>query len=56
MLLETRHLLEELLETEEVLRDKRLMRSIRESQSDLRRGRIYTLEELKRRLRKESKL
>jgi len=56
LLLETRHLLEELLETEEVLRDKRLMKSIKESQRDLRSGRIYTFEELKRRLGKKGKL
>lgn len=56
LLLETRSLLEELLETEEVLRDKRLMKSIKESQRDLRSGRIYTFEELKRRLGKEGKL
>jgi hypothetical protein len=56
LLLETRHLLEELLETEEVLRDKRLIKSIKESQRDLRSGRIYTFEELKRRLGKEGKL
>lgn len=56
LLLETRHLLEELLETEEVLRDKRLMKSIKESQRDLRSGRIYTFEELRRRLGKEGRL
>jgi hypothetical protein len=56
LLLETRYLLEELLETEGVLEDKRLMKSIRQSQIDLRSGRVYTLEELKRRLRKEGKL
>jgi len=56
LLVETRHLLEELLETEEVLRHKRLMKSIRESQRDLRSGRMYTFEELKRRLGKERKL
>jgi hypothetical protein len=56
LLLETRHLLEELLETEEVLRDKRLMKSIKESQRDLRSGRIYAFEELRRRLGKEGKL
>lgn len=56
LLLETRHLLEELLETEEVLEDKRLMNSLRESQTDVRSGRVYTIEQLKRELRKEGRL
>ena len=56
MLLQTRHLLEELLETEEVLRDKTLMKSIRESQRDVKGGRFYSIEQLKRRLRREAKL
>ncbi len=56
LLLETRHLLDELLETEEVLRDKALMKSIRESQRDVKMGRFYTIEQLKRELRKEGRL
>lgn len=56
LLLETRHLLDELLETEEVLRDKALMKSIRESQRDMKMGRFYTIEQLKRELRKEGRL
>ncbi len=56
LLLETRHLLEELLETEEVLRDKVLMKSIRESQRDMKMGRLYTIEQLKGELRKEGRL
>ncbi len=56
LLLETRHLLEELLETEEVLRDKGLMKSIKESQRDMKMGRFYTIEQLKRELRKEGRL
>lgn len=56
LLLETRHLLEELLETEEVLRDKALMKSIRESQGDMKMGRVYTIEQLKRELPKEGRL
>ncbi len=56
LLLETRHLLEELLETEEVLRDKGLMKSIKESQRDMKMGRLYTIEQLKRELRKEGRL
>jgi hypothetical protein len=56
LLSETRDILEELLETEEVLRDKRLMKSIRDSQEDARMGRLYTIEELKRKLRGEGKI
>jgi hypothetical protein len=47
LLLETRDILVELLETEEVLRDKALMRSIRGSQEDVKMGRLYTIEQLK---------
>jgi hypothetical protein len=50
LLLQTHHLLEELLETEEVLRDKRVMKSIRESQGDVKGGRLYPIERLKRQL------
>jgi hypothetical protein len=56
LLSETRDILEELLETEEVLRDKRLMKSIRDSREDARTGRLYTIEELKRKLRREGRL
>lgn len=56
LLLETRHLLEELLETEEVLRDKTLMKSIKRSQKDMKMSRLYTIEQLKRELRKEGRL
>ena len=56
LLLETRDILEELLETEEVLRDKALMKSIRDSQEDVKMGRLYTIEQLKSRLRREGKL
>jgi hypothetical protein len=56
VLLQTHHLLEELLETEEDLRDKRVMKSIRESQGDVKGGRLYPIERLKRQLRKEGKL
>jgi hypothetical protein len=41
LLSETRDILEELLETEEVLRDKALTKSIRESQEDVKAGRLY---------------
>ncbi|MGB9023071.1 MAG: hypothetical protein WCC94_06505 [Candidatus Bathyarchaeia archaeon] len=53
LLLETRDILEELLETEEVLRDKALTKSIRDSQEDVKMGRLYTIEQLKSRLRRE---
>jgi len=53
LLLETRDILEELLETEEVLRDKALMKSIRDSQEDVKMGRLYTIEQLKSKLRRE---
>ena len=56
LLSERRDILEELLETEEVLRDKRLMKSIRDSQEDVRMGRLYTIEQLKSKLRREGKL
>jgi hypothetical protein len=53
LLLETRDILEELLETEEVLRDKALTKSIRDSQEDVKMGRLYTIEQLKSKLRRE---
>ena len=56
LLSETRDILEELLETEEVLRDKRLMKSVRDSQEDVRMGRLHTIEQLKTELRREGKL
>jgi PHD/YefM family antitoxin component YafN of YafNO toxin-antitoxin module len=56
LLLETRNILEELLETEEILRDKVLMRSIRQSRRDLKAGRVYTVAQLKQKLRKQGKL
>ena len=56
LLSETRDILEELLETEEVLRDRALTKSISDSQEDVRMGRLYTIEELKSKLRREGKL
>lgn len=56
LLSETRDILEELLETEEVLRDKALTKSIRDSKEDAKAGRLYTIEQLKSKLRRESKL
>ena len=56
LLSETRDILEELLETEEVLRDEVLMKSIRDSREDVKTGRLYTIEQLKSKLRREGKL
>ena len=56
LLLETRDILEELLETEEVLRDEVLMKSIRDSREDAKTGRLYTIEQLKSKLLREGKL
>jgi hypothetical protein len=56
LLLETRSILEELLETEEVLRDRALMKSIKQSRKDVKAGRVYTIGQLKQKLREEGKL
>lgn len=56
LLLETRDVLEELLETEEILRDKALMKSIVQSRRDVKAGRFYTIAQLKQKLRKQEKL
>jgi hypothetical protein len=56
LLLETRSILDELLETEEVLRDRGLMKSIKQSRKDVKAGRVYTIRQLKRKLREEGKL
>jgi hypothetical protein len=56
LLLETRGILEELLETEEILRDKALMKSVKDSQTDVKTGRIYRIEQLKNQLSREDKL
>jgi len=56
LLLETRNILEELLETEEVLRDRTLMESIKRSRRDVKVGRVYGIAQLKRKLKEEGKL
>jgi ribosomal protein L13E len=56
LLLETRNILEELLETEEVLKDRTLMESIKQSRKDVKSGRVYSIAELKQRLREDRKL
>ena len=56
LLVETRDILDELLQTEEVLRDKALMKSIKDSRGDVKAGRLYTIEQLKKQLRGEGRL
>ena len=56
LLSETRDILEERLETEEVLRDKALTKSISDSQEDVKMGRLYTIGQPKSKLRREGKL
>jgi len=56
LLLETRNILEELLETEEVLKDRVLMKSIKQSQRDVKSGRVYSIAEVKQKLTEEGKL
>ena len=56
LLLETRNILDELLETEEVLKDKALMKSIRQSRTDVKTNRLYTIAQLKQKLRSQGKL
>lgn len=56
LLLETKKLLEEILETEEVLSNEALMKSIRESEEDIKAGRVYSLDELKNELKAKGKL
>jgi hypothetical protein len=51
-----RPLLEELLETEEILKDKALMKSIKQSRRDVRAGRVYSIGQLKHKLREEGKV
>ncbi len=56
LLLETKRLMEEVLETEEILADKELMTSIRRSREDVKAGRVTSLEQLKRELKSKGKL
>lgn len=56
LLEETRRLLEEILDTEEVLNDEALMKSIRESEEDLKAGRVYSMDEMKDELKAKGKL
>ena len=56
LLMEARDILEELLETDEALRDKALVKSIKASHADVKAGRICTIEQLKKQLRREGRL
>jgi aminoglycoside phosphotransferase family enzyme len=56
LLMETRDILEELLEADGVLRDKALMKFIKASHGDLKADRVCTIEQLKRQLRREGRL
>ena len=53
--METRDILEELSEMEEVLRGKALTKPIRGSQEDVKMGRPCTIAQLKSKVRKEGK-
>lgn len=44
------------METEEVLNDEALMKSIRESEEDLKAGRVYSMDEMKDELKAKGKL
>ena len=56
LLLETKRLMEEVLETEEILADRELMTSIRRSLEDVKAGRVTSLEQLRRELKSRGKL
>ena len=56
LLEETRKLLEEILETEAVLNDEALMKSIRESEEDVKARRVYSMDEMKDELKTKGKL
>jgi hypothetical protein len=56
LLMETKKLMEEVLETQEVLADKELIDSIRRSKLDLRAGKVVSWEQLKRELKSQGKL
>jgi hypothetical protein len=56
LLLETKRAMEEVLESQEILADRELMRSIKRSKQDLKAGRTVDWEQLKRELRSKNKL
>ena len=56
LLTETKKIMEEILETQEVLADRRLIDSIKRSKQDLKSGRVVAWEQLKRELKSKGKL
>jgi hypothetical protein len=56
LLAETKKVMEEVLETQEILADEHLMESIKRSKQDLKSGRIVEWEQLKSELRSKNKL
>lgn len=56
LLLETKRAMEEVLESQEILADRELMRSIKRSKQDLKAGRTVGWKQLKRELRSKNKL
>jgi hypothetical protein len=56
LLAETKKVMEEVLETQEILADKNLMKSIKHSKQDLKSGRIVEWVQLKSELRSKNKL
>jgi len=47
--------MEEVLETQEILADKELMKSIKHSEQDVKHGRVFEWEQLKRELKSKNK-
>jgi len=56
LLTETKKIMEEILETQEVLADRRLVDSIKRSKRDLKSGRVLEWEQLKHELKSKGKL
>ena len=56
LLVETKKLMEEVLETEELLADKEFIDSIKRSKRDLRADKVVSWEQLKRELKSKGKL
>jgi hypothetical protein len=56
LLAETKKAMEEVLETQEILADEHLMKSIKRSKQDLKSDRIVEWEQLKNELRSKNKL
>ena len=56
LLRETKKAIEEILETQEIMTDKELMKSIKRSKRDFKAGRTVDWEQLKRELKSKNKL